>query len=364
MVALATAVTLLAAWVVWAFKAQVTQYEVSDSARLEVTGAAYPVEANVAGRLVTSRLVLGKKVQAGDILLELESTDQQLSLRQEKNHLASLDAEMMALRSQMHSEESGSVDEQSLLAVSKDGARAQYQQARAQELLAAEEAERAKRLRADGLISEADAQRAAAEAQSRHAAAESLGAAISRLQPELRLRDREREVRVKQLLGDISKLETDAVDARAAIQRLSYDFEKRRILAPIAGTLSECAPVRPGAHISEGEQLGLIVPGRSLQLVAEFAPAAALGKLHPGQSAVVRLQGFPWAEFGTLKAQVSRVGGEIRDGKVRVELTMKPGSELKIPVQHGMPGEVEVVTGRTSPALLLLRSAGQIIGGH
>jgi membrane fusion protein (multidrug efflux system) len=76
------------------------------------------------------------------------------------------------------------------------------------------------------------------------------------------------------------------------------------------------------------------------------------------------LNGFPWAQFGVLHATVSRVAGEIHDGKVHVELALNPTSGSRIPLQHGLPGTVEVSVERVSPAEMLLRSAGQAIGAH
>jgi membrane fusion protein (multidrug efflux system) len=99
-------------------------------------------------------------------------------------------------------------------------------------------------------------------------------------------------------------------------------------------------------------------------VIAEFSPDAALGKLQPGQPAIVRLEGFPWAQFGTLSARVSQVAGEIRNGKVRVELAVNAAPRSRIPIQHGLPGSVEVEIERASPALLLLRSAGQALGAR
>lgn len=362
--AILIALTLVAAWLVWAFRARVTHYEVSDSARLEVNGAAYPVQADVPGRLLVSKLVLGKEVHTGDILLELESKDEQLSLEQERIHRASLEPQFAALRSQMQSEDSGRLDDRKVLTVSTSGAQAQYREAEAQAKLAQQEAARADRLHAAGLISEADAQRTDADAQSKRAAADNMKAAISRLQPELRVRERDREVRLDQVTADITKLQAEAAASSANIKRLEYEIERRRLRAPITGTLSECATVRAGAYITEGQQVGVIVPRRKLEVVAEFSPAAALGKLHPGQPAIVRLDGFPWAQFGTLSAKVSRVAGEIRDGKVRVELAVNTASHSRIPFQHGLPGSVEVEVERTSPAMLLLRSAGEALGAH
>ena len=107
----------------------------------------------------------------------------------------------------------------------------------------------------------------------------------------------------------------------------------------------------------------MILPDSRLQLIAEFEPANAFGKIHAGQHAIVRFQGFPWAQFGTVRAQVSEVAGEMRDGKVRVELAVD-ATRTRIPFQHGMPGTVEIEIERTSPALLLLRSAGKVTGAH
>jgi membrane fusion protein (multidrug efflux system) len=364
MAATAIALLLVATWLVWAFTARVTQYEVSDLARLEVTGAAYPIEANASGRLVSSRLVLGQEVQRGEILLELESREEQLDAARERVHFAGLQPELAALRSQIHSEDEGRAADRTVLSYATGNAQAQYRQAQAQQRLAEEEARRAESLRASGLISEADAQRAKAEAEGKRAGAESLREAAGRLQPELRVRDHERDVRLKQLAEEIAKLEAEAAVSAETSRRLDYDLRRRSIRAPIAGKLSEYAPILPGAHIMEGQRLGVIVPAHSLELIAQFEPPAAFGKIVPGQRATVRLQGFPWAQFGTLPARVLSVAGEIRDGKVRVELAIAGSTPSRIPFQHGMPGSVEVEVGRVSPAVLLLRSASGMIGAH
>jgi membrane fusion protein (multidrug efflux system) len=81
--------------------------------------------------------------------------------------------------------------------------------------------------------------------------------------------------------------------------------------------------------------------------------------VRPGQAARVRLEGFPWAQFGSVPAEVRRVASEVRDGQVRVELGLRPAPDSAIPLQHGLPGTVEIAVDRASPALLVLRSAGQ-----
>jgi multidrug resistance efflux pump len=362
--AFVVAIALTAAWLVWAFQAVVVRYEVSDSARLEVDAAAYPIEAPAAGRLTVARLVLGKEVRAGDVLVELESRSEQLTLEQERVHRVSLTPQLAALRSEIESDEQGNAAEQAAATVAVGGAEAQRRQAEAQAALAEEESARANRLRGEGLISEAEARRANADAQSKRAAVESMKASVARLELELQIRRRDRDAAAAETRGDIARLESEAAASAANARRLEFEIEKRRIRAPVTGRLSECAILRPGAYITAGQQLGIIVPGSKLQVVAEFPAQAALGKIQPGQNAIVKLDGFPWAQFGTLSARVARVAGEIRDGKVRVELAVKPPDRSRIQLTHGLPGSVEVEVERISPAVLLLRSAGRAVGAR
>lgn len=362
--AFVVAITLAAAWLVWAFKAVVVRYEISDSARLEVDAAAYPIESQAAGRLTASQLTLGKEVRAGDVLVELDNRSEQLALEQERVHRASLAPQLAALRAEVESDEQGNAAERAAVVVATGGAEAQSRQAEAQAALAEEEAARANRLRSEGLISEAEALRANADAQSKRAAVESMKASVARLEPELQIRRRDRDAAAAETRGDIARLESEVEASATNTRRLEFEIEKRRIRAPITGRLSECATLRPGAYITAGQQLGIIVPASKLQVVAEFSPQAALGKIHPGQKAIVKLDGFPWAQFGTLPASVVRVAGEIRAGKVRVELAVHAPVGSRIRLTHGLPGSVEVEVEQISPAVLLLRSAGRAVGAR
>ena len=358
---IAFAVALAAAWITWAFAARINRYEISRSARLEVARSAYPVQARVAGRLVATYLELGREVRAGDVLLELESDSQRLALDEEKTRISVLAPQIAALQAQLDLQQEGSATERAVMQVSLDEARARYREAEALARLAEQNAERSSRMKAEGLISEAEYQRATAESTSKRAAAENLRNAVARVEPEQEIRETDREVKRKQVLTDLARLHAQASTSAATISRLEYDMERRRIRAPIAGRLGECAALRPGAWLSEGEKVGLIIPVGDLAVIAEFSPDTALGRLHEGQNATVRLEGFPWAQYGTIAARVTRVADEIRDSNVRVELAVTRNSKSPIPLQHGLPGAVEVEVERISPAALLLRTAGGLL---
>ena len=361
---LAIALLLLAVWIMWAFRARVTRYEVSDTARLELTAATFPVQASVSGSLVNNYLQLGREVQAGEVLAELDSRAERLSLDEEKTRAAAFEPQLSALRAELESESAGANGEQRVLSFSESAAQAQLREAEAQAALSAKEAQRAESLRKEGIIAEAEVQRAEADAQSKRAASDNLRAALAKLAPEQGVRDTDREVKLRELSEEIAKLNADWTASLATVRRLEYEVERRKIRASATGRLGECAILRTGMHISEGQQLGVILPSGRLQITAEFQPSAALGKLRAGQLAVMRLQGFPWAQYGTVPARVLRVADEIRDGKVRVELAVNGTPPVRIPLQHGLPGSVEVAVERISPAGLVMRSAGDLVGTH
>ena len=362
--AILVCLSLAAVWIWWAFAARVSSYEVSQDARLEVGGSGYPVQADLSGQVVSSALAIGKVVQQGDPLLVLDSAKERLALAEEKAKLTALRPQLAVFRTELEAQAKGGTDERQVLRWSAKEAQAKYQEADAQAALAENEAHRAALLQQAGIIAEAEGQRAKAAAERYRAAAESLRISMGSLQPQLKVREADRELHVKEIYSEMAKLEAQAQTSAAVIQQLEYEIGRRTVRASASGKLTECADLRPGAYISEGQKLGVIASQGKVEVVAHFLPAAAFGKLHPGQRAVLKLNGFPWTQYGTVAATVSRVAGEVRDGEVKVELAVDTAHPSHIPLQHGAPGIIEVSTGRISPAALLLRSAGHLVGSH
>src|SRR5262245_1965488 len=190
---------LMAAWMAWFFLARVTLLEVTDTARLEVDRAIYPVAALAAGRVVTTRLAMGQEVQPGDVLVELDSDSQRSQLEEERVRLIALAPQLAALRAEITAEERTLAQSREAAGMGRDEARAQFQEADAAARFAELEAERLARLHADGLLAEVDLLRARADAQRRRATADSLTIAVNRLEREQVTREGDRKVRLERL---------------------------------------------------------------------------------------------------------------------------------------------------------------------
>jgi hypothetical protein len=119
--------------------------------------------------------------------------------------------------------------------------------------------------------------------------------------------------------------------------------------------------LRKGAIVNASDKVGVIIPAGELKAIAYFRPSSALGRIQPGQSAKLRLEGFPWTQYGVIKATVLTVASEPRDGRIRVDFALERDPASAIPVQHGLPAMAEVEVARLSPAALLLPAAGERI---
>src|SRR5690606_26705339 len=76
---------------------EVPVYQTSASARLEVLPSPSQIDSQVAGRVARSNLQVGKRVDAGEVLVELDSETQRVELARARGQLTSLTAELQAL---------------------------------------------------------------------------------------------------------------------------------------------------------------------------------------------------------------------------------------------------------------------------
>ncbi len=355
-------ILLLGGWATWFVLARVSVYAVTAEARLEAEAAAHPLEAPVAGRISLVAARLEDQVQAGAVLFELDAADQLRLLEAQRALESAIATQIEALERKLDVD-AGAVEQSSQASRAElEETRARYQEAQAAERLAVQERDRLEKLFTNGLVSEAELSRARAEADQRASSAEALRLALDRLDWARRLELSDRSGDLDELRRELARLEGERAAAAASVARLENQVELRRVKAPTSGRVGELARVEVGSFVDEGDRLGAVVPAGDVIVVADFPPASAVGRIHRGQSAKVRLDGFPSIQYGALAATVSRVSSELRDGSIRVEMAIADDPPAGLPLQHGLPGTAEVEVERVSPASLVLRAAGKILG--
>ncbi len=361
-IAMFAAVLVLAAWSAWFVRAHLAVYATSATARVEVTRATHPVDVPIAGRVVSVNVRLDQEATEGEVLAQLDDQVEKLQLGEARAREQGLGPQVDATRAEIAAEVRALGDISGTKNAAIDSATARIQETTAAAELAKEEAARAAKLRASGALSDVEALRAQADADQKVAIQAAARSDVQKLQHQYRTDHDDRRTRLASLALDASKLEADLANVRATITTLEHDIERRRVLAPASGRVGEIGNVQPGSVVKEGDRIATIVSPGDLRVIAQYSAAEALGRVHQGQIARVRLEGFPWTEYGEVIARVTNVARELRDGEARVELEVVRASP-RIPLQHGMPATVQIELEKATPMELVLRAAGRLVAG-
>jgi membrane fusion protein (multidrug efflux system) len=340
--------------------------KVSSQGRIEPHNAVYRLEPPAAGRVVRSMLNLDAEVKEGELLIEFDTRSEQLELEQSKATAAAQKQELTIIRDQIANKKdefaaSGLVDEVAIReAEEREGEFAPRHR------LAEQRAELAQKS-PSGSISELEKLERLTEVDALDSASRAQGLEIVRLRREQAVK---RQTLTAQLLGlrrEELRVEGQLRELKVAIDRLAYQIEKKHYRAPSSGRLVDVVELAAGDFIADGQRLGTVLATNAEVRVRARFPKEMVGIIQPGQTAQLKLDGYPWTIYGTVPARVTRVGTEpgitatpeAIPGTVRVELDIQTPADPRIQLQHGLTAEVDVEVARVSPLALLLRSLGE-----
>jgi membrane fusion protein (multidrug efflux system) len=346
------------AWTAWACFSRMPVYESSLRARIETTSPLSYVEAPVDGVVVANHMELGAPVARGTVLVALDSRPQRAELEAAERRISALRTQMEMMDRLVASNARAGQASSAALVAEQQAVSLQLEGNNAVADLFGKISARTAKLQASGAVATEEAERARAEAELRRTEAERARVEIREV--EWRRTSDEGRVTLDRLAYERAQLAGELSVAETQATRLRREVDLREIASLVPGTIVELKPLPSGSVVHAGDRIGAILGNGSLRVVAFFPPAAAVGRVRPGQRAELRLDGFSWTEWGVLRAHVARVAAEPRDGTVRVELTLPEQDSTDIPLQHGLPGRVDVETERVAPLAIALRAAGLV----
>lgn len=225
--------------------------------------------------------------------------------------------------------------------------------------LATQDADRAARLGIEGTAPEAEVAARVGEARQRQAEAQARAWIVEHQRGSASATSLDRQVDVVVSQGHAAAQAADLRACEARRDTLDGAVGRHRILAPSDGIVGALAMLAQGMRVSKGAPVASVVPVDTLHAVATF-PLVVAGRITPGAEGRMRLDGFPWSQFGMVPVRVTAVASEPDASGLRIELELDPtAAPSQIPLAHGLPGVVEVDLERLSPAALALRAAGQ-----
>ncbi|TMQ12419.1 MAG: HlyD family efflux transporter periplasmic adaptor subunit [Deltaproteobacteria bacterium] len=351
---------------VWAAAAEVPVMKVSSQGRVEPHNAVYRLEPPAAGRVVRSMLNLDQDVKEGDLLIEFDTRSERLELEQSKTTSVALEQELSVIREQIANKReelaaSGLVDE-----VAVREAQEREGELVPRNRLAKQRAQLAQQS-PSGSISELEKLERVTEVDALDSASRAQSLAVLRLRREQAVRRQTLTAQVLGLKREELRAEGQQRELKVAVDRLEYQIEKKHYRAAASGRLVDVVELGAGAFIADGQRVGTILATDAQVRVRARFPKEMVGLIQPGQTAQLKLDGYPWTIYGTVPARVARVGTEpgiaatpeAIPGTVRVELDIRAPSDPRIQLRHGLTATVEVEVARVSPIALLLRAIGE-----
>ena len=242
-------------WGIWFFRAEVTVFEVSPTARLEVDRTALVVETIQSGSVAVNHLVLGKNISKGDMLLELDATGVELYHREAETQVFALEARILALEKERKARVASlkaSHDLSNLMA--REGG-SQQRVSEIQSRIAGEEARAMEKLHSEGGLSDLELKRTHS-AEDRNKAQETASKAGSkRMVGERLLQERQEEAELVGLDEDIENVRGLLAREKVKVERLTYEIGLHHIRAVESGRVAEVADLRVGSYVEQGEVL-------------------------------------------------------------------------------------------------------------
>ncbi len=174
---------------------------------------------------------------------------------------------------------------------------------------------------------------------------------------------REQQQNIETAVAQFRREQLDALNnAQQQLAQLESDEAKAaqrqrqtHLTAPVTGTVQQLAVHTVGGVVTPAQELLVIVPDNAgLEIEAQILNAD-IGFVRPGQHAEIKLDAFPYTDFGTIEGQVMSLSQDaIKDDKLgllyqaRVRLatgTMAVNGK-RIALTPGMAASVEVKTDR------------------
>ena len=338
---------VLAGLSAWGVLARVPVCVVTLHTPLALDPALQVVMTPVAGQVRVTHLQVGREVEAGEVLVELDSTAQRLQLEEAQQHLRALEAHRTARRQE------GAALEAAWQATTQAAKAAQAEaQSRHDDAVRALQVAQEKVQRLGPLSPLADLQAQKTAVETTHRSFQQLAYAqqVQAAEWGVRLAQHQREVVI---------LEGDLAVAKARLAQHASALEGTTLRAASAGRLGAVAALLPGTVVQAGAWLGVLGPPGAFLVTAVVPPAVAGRHLRAGQPAWLRVPSAPGRPAGTLPATVVQVAEASPDMRVRVILQLSPETLAQWPLQPLAVGTVVVEVDSQAPITVAIRTLSQ-----
>lgn len=145
------------------------------------------------------------------------------------------------------------------------------------------------------------------------------------------------------------KLSNGLQEAIKRMQAALTAWEQRYvILSPMAGTVSFFKFYSNNQYVNLGEEILTVIPKSGPIMAKLTVPAMGIGKVQEGQKVNIKLDSYPFKEFGMVEGRVESISSVTRDNFYLVNVSLPKGLNTtyhhQLKFKQEMSGTAEIIT--------------------
>lgn len=217
--------------------------------------------------------------------------------------------------------------------------------------------ERDSLLMAEGAISRAEYEATLKNWTSKKGSLASFEATLTSTQLSiLQLRQQLTELEIQRQNEETEHLRGIMQQASQMKAQVAQWLEQYAVISPADGTVSLQKVWSRGQHVMVGDVIASIVPDNGDRVIGRLqVPSSGFGKVEEGQRVNVRLNGFPYMEFGVLKGVVESIPA------VPQTVTTAEGNSIVYTVEVSFPDSLVTTYGKELPMVQQMDGTAEII---
>ncbi len=167
--------------------------------------------------------------------------------------------------------------------------------------------------------------------------------------------------------GELAKVSLELQPMRKTLPALADKVERTYVKAPMKGVVNRVLVTTLGGVLRPGEPLMEIVPSDDVLVVEAQVRPQDIGFVKLGQSANVKVSAYDYSIFGSMKGSVTQISADAVSKEergqtnyyyiARIETSTSVMNSLgkKLPIIPGMQAQVDIITGNKTVLNYLLK---------
>ncbi|MGH8579493.1 MAG: HlyD family type I secretion periplasmic adaptor subunit [Gammaproteobacteria bacterium] len=157
------------------------------------------------------------------------------------------------------------------------------------------------------------------------------------------------------LLDELAQIENKLAGLEQELIKAKQRVRLQQLHAPVAGEVQQLAVHTIGGVVTPAQEVLRIVPEEGAIEIQAWVANKDIGFVHDGQPAEIKLETFPFTQYGTLDGEVLTISddsvpdeerGLIYAAQVRLARTTMQVDEKLVPLSPGMAVTVEIKLGK------------------